>query len=197
MDVIVIGPGLGREDEIIKLIYDIIQKCKDLKKPLVIDADGLYAISKNVTVVKNYPSPGVILTPNKNEATKLKEAISSNNDWYNYWGEYVSVLIKGKQDQYNSNLKFKWSLSEGGSGRRAAGQGDILSGSLGTFYNWALKSNLCENEISIHVGKSVAAYSAAKLTRTCNSKAFALYDRSLTASDMLNQIHHAFKNLLL
>ncbi|CAH2042153.1 unnamed protein product, partial [Iphiclides podalirius] len=194
MDVIVIGPGLGREDDIMKLTYEIIETCKSLKKPLVIDADGLYAVWKNMSILKDYPSPGVILTPNHKEAMRLIEAVPTRYSlWYEYWGNNVSVLTKGAQDRFfSSSAPFKWSSSEGGSGRRAGGQGDILSGSLATFYNWALKGNICENAQSVPFAQSVASYAAAKLTRACNLRAYEIYGRGMIASDMLKEIHKAF-----
>ncbi|XP_045769484.1 ATP-dependent (S)-NAD(P)H-hydrate dehydratase-like isoform X2 [Maniola jurtina] len=197
LHVVVIGPGLGRSPEALNLVYEIIKVCKELRKPLVIDADGLYAIHKNVLILKDYPKPGAILTPNGVEVNRLKESVpESDEPWYKYWGSYVTILQKGEKDMYFSNNgAFDWSLKEGGSGRRAGGQGDILAGALGTFFNWGLKANLCEGTESSQVAQSVAAYAAAKLTRACNSKAFEIYGRSMLASNMLNEIHSAFDDL--
>ncbi|XP_059059059.1 ATP-dependent (S)-NAD(P)H-hydrate dehydratase-like [Achroia grisella] len=197
MDVIIIGPGLGREDETLKLINEILIQCKNIRKPLIIDADGLYAISKNLSVLQHYPSPGVILTPNHREARYLKEATSASN-WYNYWGDDVTVLVKGSEDQYNSNLlSWSWTSTFRGSGRRVGGQGDILSGALGTLYNWALKSNVCEIRNTPQLAQSVSTFAAARFTRECNFKAYAEYGRSLTASDMLKYIHASFESLFI
>ncbi|XP_049876658.1 ATP-dependent (S)-NAD(P)H-hydrate dehydratase-like [Pectinophora gossypiella] len=197
MDVVVIGPGLGRENETLSLIYDIISTCKDLLKPLVIDADGLYAISRNVSIIKDYPSPGVILTPNHYEAERLKISVSDDtSNWYRYWGDYVSILVKDSEDQFHSNIpNLEWHVSGGGTGRRAGGQGDILSGILATLYNWSLKANLCV-KYPVQVAQSLACYVASNLTRTCNFKAYLIYGRSMTASDMINKIHVAFEYIL-
>lgn len=197
MDIIVIGPGLGREDETMNLVYDIIKTCKALQKPLVIDADGVYAISKNPSIIKDYPSPGLILTPNQREANKLMTSVPNNSssNWYNFWGDFVSVLVKGEHDDFYSAISsYDWSSAEGGSGRRAAGQGDILAGSLGTIYNWALKQSICK-ENQVHLSQSIAAFAAAKLTRLCNSKGFVIHGRSMIASDMIGQIHSAFEDV--
>lgn len=196
-DVVVLGPGLGRAPESLNLAYDIINKCKEMQKPLVIDADGLYAIYKNASILNNYPSPGVILTPNNMEVKRLKQAIpESYEPWYEYWGKFVTVLEKGEKDHYHSNQgQFDWILKESGSGRRAGGQGDILSGALGTFLNWALISNLCQEDHSVALAQSVASYAAAKFTRTCNHKAYTKHGRSMIASDMLNEIHSSFDEL--
>lgn len=198
MDVIVIGPGLGREEETLQLIYNIIEDCKILGKTLVIDADGLYALSENVSILKNYSSPGVILTPNLKEAKHLMEATTNDSNWHRYWGDYVSVLIKGHEDKYYSTINnVSWSSSEGGSDRRAGGQGDILSGALGTFYKWALIAELDDKENPLHLAKSVAAFAAAQFTRGCNAEAFKKHGRSMLSSDMINEIHVAFDNLFM
>lgn len=200
-DVVVVGPGLGREDEAMSLTYDIINTCKTLQKPLVIDADGLYAVSKNPTILKNYPSPGVIMTPNQREAKKLMQIImthptNTSSSWYGYWGKNVSVLVKGQKDEFYAGVELcNWSSSEGGSGRRAGGQGDILSGALGTLFNWALKSKPCNSKHFPQLPQSAAVYAAAKLTRSCNSRAFAKYGRSMTASNMIENIHFAFQEV--
>lgn len=197
MDVVVIGPGLGREPETLRLIFDIIEDCKNLGKPLVIDADGLYAISKNTSLIKDYPCPGVIMTPNLREANRLMAAVSRNDsNWYSYWGDCVGVLVKGENDNFYTNMTtYSWMATGGGSGRRVGGQGDILSGSLGTFYHWALKAELCKNESHTQLAQSVAAYAAAKLTRLSNYNANILYGQSMLASDMINQIHTAFESI--
>lgn len=193
MDTIVIGPGLGREEDTMTLIYEIIDSCKILKKPLVIDADGLFAVSQNTSILNDYPKPGVILTPNYREAMHLIKAVPGNETkWYSYWGEYVSVLTKGGTDIFNSSISsFDWFSSEGGSGRRAGGQGDILSGALGTFYYWALKTKVLDIDDDSQYAQSIAAYAAAKFTRICNSRAYELYGRSMLASDMIREIHKA------
>ncbi|CAH2230082.1 ATP-dependent (S)-NAD(P)H-hydrate dehydratase-like [Pararge aegeria] len=197
--VVVIGPGLGRSTEGLNLAYETIRICKQFRKPLVIDADGLYAIYQNPVILKDYPSPGAILTPNNAEVRRLKQAVTESDiPWYKYWGDFVTVLQKGETDMYFSNNgDYDWSLHEGGSGRRTGGQGDILSGALGTLFNWGLKANLCENTKSAQLAQSVAAYAAAKFTRVCNSNAYKNHGRSMLASDMLNEIHKAFDELFL
>lgn len=198
-DLIVIGPGLGRSEEALHFAYNVISLCKEFKIPLVIDADGLYAVYKNISILKDYPNPGIILTPNKAEAKRLQDAIGVNyGPWYRYWGDYVTVLEKGGIDQFHSSQsKYSWCLQEGGSGRRAGGQGDILSGAMGTFFNWAIKSNICGDLKSFELAPSVASYAAAKFTRLCNFKAYKLNGRNMIASDMLKEIHSAFDDLFL
>ncbi len=51
------------------LIMQVLKELRANEKPLVIDADGLYIVTKNLDLVKGYPH--AILTPNKNEYQRL------------------------------------------------------------------------------------------------------------------------------
>lgn len=188
MDVVIIGPGLGRENETITLTSEIIEYCKLSSIPLIVDADGLYVISKKPFIINNYPSPGAILTPNFSELKRLRNS-STENDW----GPYVSILEKGKNDRFiSSDYNYNWSFNLGGSGRRVGGQGDILSGILATYFNWVLKCKICEDNKSNLRAASVASFVAAKVTRMCNENTYRTLGRSMVASDMLQNIHIAF-----
>lgn len=46
--------------------------------PLVIDADGLYIVTKNLDLVKGYPH--AILTPNKNEYQRLADTLGIDTE---------------------------------------------------------------------------------------------------------------------
>lgn len=105
-----------------------------MKKSLVIDSDGIYAISINKTEFQKYPS--AILMPNHLERVYLMNASIG----YKYFGKAVSVLQKGKEDTLYINESQIRRMSEGGSPCRVPGQGDILSGALATLYNGAIKS---------------------------------------------------------
>ncbi|EDO27144.1 predicted protein, partial [Nematostella vectensis] len=75
-----------------------------------------------------------------------------------------------------------------GSNRRCGGQGDLLSGSMAVFLHWA-NMWLTQNPTL------VAAYAASGLTRWCNRLAYSRLKRSMTTSDMIQQIHQAFEEL--
>lgn len=200
LNLVIIGPGLGRENDTIQLTTEIIKSCKEIHIPLVIDADGLYAVSKNPTVLINYLRPGAILTPNFKELERFKNdiGVANTEQLIDYWGPYVNILEKGQMDIFTSAFtKYNWQSDIEGSGRRVGGQGDILAGILGTFFNWALRSNLCENDTSDNLAASVAAYVASTMTRMCNKKSFDLLGRNMLTSDMLQHIHFAFDKLLL
>ena len=51
----------------------VMKGLRKKEKPLVIDADGLYIVTKNLDLVKGYPH--AILTPNKNEYQRLADQL--------------------------------------------------------------------------------------------------------------------------
>ena len=45
-----IGPGLGRECETVTLVHEIVKQCH---LPMVIDADGLWAVGSNLRLLED------------------------------------------------------------------------------------------------------------------------------------------------
>lgn len=195
---IVIGPGLGRDTETLSVVINLIKIIKDKKIPLVVDADGLFLITENITLLEDITSP-VILTPNEIEFQRLssktngiEKLIHLNNN--------IMVLKKGLADEFFCmDPKIQWKSELGGSGRRCGGQGDLLSGSIATFLNWNLQ-HISEAGMNIPANKSAVAmslscYAASRLIRLCNEKAFKTRGRSMLATDMIEYIHDAFEEL--
>ncbi len=50
-------------------MLQVIKELREKETPLVIDADGLYIVTKHLDLVKGYPH--AVLTPNKNEYQRL------------------------------------------------------------------------------------------------------------------------------
>ena len=88
----VIGPGLGRDKHVLNIVSLIISKAIEANLPLVIDADGLFLVSQNLSLVKNYPS--CILTPNKVEFERL---VSSAIDELSQQQQQTSVILNNLQ----------------------------------------------------------------------------------------------------
>ncbi|KAL5276876.1 CARKD family protein [Megaselia abdita] len=174
---LVVGPGLGREENTLRTVTELIVKCKELNMPLIIDADGLFLIAKNPKIIKNHSN--VILTPNVMEYRNL---FSENPNIYE--NTDIIVLEKGANDKVHINGQVV-EFPEGGSNRRCGGQGDILSGCLATFYSWAL-------EAKVSNPGPISCAAASLLTKTCNKLAFEKHGRSMLASDMIPEIHNVF-----
>lgn len=198
--VVLVGPGLGRDELILATVGKIIAKCKEKRKPLVVDADGLFYLSQHPEAIKDYPSPGIILTPNKREFANLlhleadasaETAETKLREFFKQTG-HATILCKGADDEINDGVK-KVKVSGGGSGRRCGGQGDLLAGALTTFYGWALQHDL-EADVPHDDRALIASYAACKLVRECNGRAFKKKGRSMLASDMIEEIHSVFED---
>lgn len=193
---IVIGPGLGRDAQTFKVVTELIKTIQAKKIPLVIDADGLFLITENHELIKDFSSP-VILTPNKIEFERLYKKVGVLG--VTQLGPQVTILRKGAMDEIFSPCNDAlWKLSVGGSGRRCGGQGDLLSGSIAAFLHWTLSNgdktevNKADKEL---IAASMACYAASLLIRLCNERAFEVKGRSMLATDMIEYIHECFEEL--
>lgn len=185
LHVLVIGPGLGRDPTVFATIRRVIALCRELKKPLVVDADALFLISQDLSLIANYP--GAILTPNVVEFSRIFGDGEDHTEKFDQIGGSVSVLKKGFNDTIYTGVNKVADLVtvQGGRGRRCGGQGDILSGCTAVFYAWALQSEDTEPA-------KVACVGASHFVKTLNETTFAEKGRSMTASDMIDHIHAVF-----
>ncbi|XP_055071154.1 ATP-dependent (S)-NAD(P)H-hydrate dehydratase isoform X2 [Misgurnus anguillicaudatus] len=197
---LVVGPGLGREDKLLKNAKEIIERSKLRSIPVIIDADGLWLVAKEPSVIQGYQRG--ILTPNIMEFSRLYEAMhhepldSSDHkrsaQQLSIAMGHLTLVLKGEEDIITDG-KTMLTCSQEGSGRRCGGQGDLLSGSLGVFAHWAFSSS---PDATKGMNPSlVAAFGATALTRQCNRQAFHKHGRSTTTSDMIQEISSAFKKL--
>uniref|UniRef100_A0A8C1UWK7 ATP-dependent (S)-NAD(P)H-hydrate dehydratase n=1 Tax=Cyprinus carpio TaxID=7962 RepID=A0A8C1UWK7_CYPCA len=197
---LVVGPGLGREEMLLKNAKEIIERAKLRGIPIIIDADGLWLVAKEPSVIQGYQRG--ILTPNFMEFTRLYEAMhhepldstdhKRSAQQLSIAMGHLTLVLKGEEDIITDG-KNMLTCSQEGSGRRCGGQGDLLSGSLGVFAHWAFSSS---PDATKGMNPSlVAAFGATSLTRQCNRQAFHKHSRSTTTSDMIQEISSAFKKL--
>ncbi|XP_025892430.1 ATP-dependent (S)-NAD(P)H-hydrate dehydratase [Nothoprocta perdicaria] len=197
---VVIGPGLGRDETLLENAKGIIEKSKMKGIPIIIDADGLWLISQQPSLIQGYQR--AILTPNYMEFSRLYEAMLRDPvDSSDHHGcvlrlsqamGNLTVVQKGERDLISDGEKVVVCGHEG-SGRRCGGQGDLLAGSLGVLAHWAFLAGAERTN-----GQNpflVAAFGACSLTRQCNSQAFQKLGRSMTASDMVAEVGAAFGKL--
>lgn len=150
LHVLVIGPGLGRDPIMQATVEGIISDARSKNLSLVLDADALLIVQRKPELVRGYKD--VILTPNHVEFRRLCEALgipttSSSSDGKDKQSEGnlcaalanhlggVTVLQKGKQD-WISNGTTTISCSVRGGLKRSGGQGDTLTGCIGTLLAW-------------------------------------------------------------
>ena len=202
---LVIGPGLGRDPKLFGNVKGVIQQASELNIPLVIDADGVHIIGTELDIIKG--NAKAILTPNFIECSRLYEKVFGeklNQDKLmesvpalSEALEGVTIVCKGHKDVI-TNGKVTVACSNEGSVRRCGGQGDLLSGSMGTFSYWSHRAFDAESgdggSILKSLGPTIAsAYGACFLTRECNRVAFAQHRRSMTTTDMIASIGPVFQ----
>ncbi|XP_064535112.1 ATP-dependent (S)-NAD(P)H-hydrate dehydratase [Drosophila montana] len=185
LHVLVIGPGLGRDSRILKTATDVMKLCLEIGKPIVIDADGLFILNDNIELVCGQRD--VILTPNAIEFQRLfgKDPATAR-ERMSLLGDGVVILEKGANDKIHiPHTNEVYTMPTGGSGRRCGGQGDLLSGSLATFFYWSLQSN---QPNPAYLAVCASSYFVKKI----NFAAFQKLGRSLVASDMIKEISSVF-----
>ncbi|HEY5561887.1 MAG TPA: NAD(P)H-hydrate dehydratase [Clostridiaceae bacterium] len=134
-DVIAFGPGIGNNDKSLELFQKVLETSD---KPLVIDADGLNLLSKNIDLIKNYKGR-IIITPHPLEMERLtgfhrnyinENRIAVSKKFAKDNG--VIVLLKG----YNTVITdgdYLWVNTTGSSAMASSGMGDALTGIIASF----------------------------------------------------------------
>lgn len=81
---------MGQNEDTKQIVYEII---KNYRGPLIIDADGINAVSQNIDVLRAAKS-SVILTPHPGEMSRLVGlSVSSINETVSKWHLTLHVKI--------------------------------------------------------------------------------------------------------
>lgn len=127
-DACLIGPGLGISDGAEKVVSAVIESST---VPLVIDADGITAVSRNIDILEKAKCP-VILTPHDGEFARLggdlsaKDRLTAARD---FSMEHKSVLVlKGYHTIVATPDGRAFVNTTGNPGMAKGGSGDVLSG---------------------------------------------------------------------
>ncbi len=143
-DVLMIGPGLGQNDETAKFLERILKTYPEKKK--VIDADGLNLIS-NYIHQKKLSFKNSILTPHLGEFSRLiqKPIDEIKQKVFEFGTEFakkfnVVLVLKGAPTIVFSPNGESFINSTGNSGMATVGMGDVLTGMISSFYAQGLSS---------------------------------------------------------
>jgi NAD(P)H-hydrate epimerase len=133
---IAIGPGLGRTDAVRALVGYLLDR---LDKPIVLDADGLWALAGHLDWVFSRDAP-TVLTPHAGELARLlgrnSSAISARRLHAVQAGADevgAVVLLKGADTLVASPGRGVLVCDLGNSGLATAGTGDVLTGIVAAF----------------------------------------------------------------
>ena len=127
MDAVLMGPGLGRSEEVTALVRWMLDFCH---KPLVLDADGINALERHIDILRGTACP-VILTPHDGEFLRLggdpmaEDRVQQAREFADRTGSIL--LLKGHRtivsDGHNTYIS-----AVGNPGMATGGSGDVLSG---------------------------------------------------------------------
>jgi len=129
---IAIGPGLGQAEQTRKLIHQIVRTSKI---PLVIDADGLNALSSDILKERKAKT---VLTPHPGEMARLSGMTTSEIQQdritcaRSFASEFnVHLVLKGAGTVVAHPDGRIFINSTGNSGMASGGMGDVLTGVIG------------------------------------------------------------------
>lgn len=185
-DCIVLGPGIGTNEETKAVVSHIIT---NYEKTMVLDADGLNCISLDVSIFNKRKAPTVI-TPHpkeferllKNSGIEYTDRVKTSTEFSNKYN--VITLLKG----YNTvvtNINSQYHINPTGNpGMATAGSGDVLSGIIASL-----------------IGQGIDAFNAACCGAYIHGLAgdLAAKDKGeygLIATDIIENIPYAISKIL-
>lgn len=186
-DVCLFGPGLGRDEDIQKILRDLL---KATKIPFIIDADGLYALSCDMSVLDNC-GVEITLTPHEMEMARLAgcdvEYVSKNRlELSQVFAveNSVNLVLKGHRTVVTSFDGTQYINIRGNSGMATGGSGDVLAGMVAAFSASSQMSLTNAAILGVYLHSLSGDIAADRLT--CEA---------LTPTDMTENISEAFKFL--
>jgi NAD(P)H-hydrate epimerase len=183
-DVLIVGPGLGKNSSTYALARKIILQADQDK---LIDADALNALAGHLQALKKHKGQ-VILTPHEMEISRLFDIsigdVKNNRKLVakKFAKHYNSIIIlKGHNSIVTDGGRKFYVNRTGNPGMATAGSGDVLSGIAGAF-----------------LAQGLDAFAAAKYATYIHGLAgdLAAKDKTqmgLIASDIVNRIPDAIK----
>lgn len=129
---VLIGCGMGFNKDTTRIVHSAI---KEIKKPMIIDADGINALSTNIDILKEIQAP-VILTPHPGEMSRIcgksiaeiiANPIATAYDFSHTYG--VTVVLKGANTVVcGTGENEVYVNTSGNAGLAKGGSGDLLAG---------------------------------------------------------------------
>ncbi|MDU5149431.1 NAD(P)H-hydrate dehydratase [uncultured Anaerococcus sp.] len=182
-DVLAIGPGMGRDNSLNLFISGILNR---FSGKIIIDADGLNAISLNKEILHN--NKNIVLTPHLKEFERLIGLpISTINEDRCYYAKkfakkYKVILVLKSEKTIVTDGDRVYINEIGNPGMATAGSGDVLTGVISSFLKRLDSYDASCLGVYIHsLAGDIASYK--------------LSEDSLIASDIVNNLYEATKLL--
>ena len=137
VDMVVIGPGLSLNEETQRLVLELVDK---IEKPVLIDGDGITAISKDLDIIKRRKAD-TILTPHLGEMQRItgisipeidKNKVDILQETCSKLG--AIIVLKGAHSLIGLPDRRVYINMTGNPGMATAGSGDVLTGSIAAMF---------------------------------------------------------------
>lgn len=181
-DVILIGPGIGRSRDASRIVRNVL---KAARVPVIVDADALFAIAQDMTILRDCGCP-LIFTPHEMEMARLINSdieyvkthrLEVSRDFCEKYG--ITLILKGSRTIVTTPELKQYINITGNPGMATGGSGDVLAGLTA-----ALTARV-ENE-------SEAAVMAVRLHGLAGDHAAEKYGMDgMTASDIMESLRFA------
>ena len=147
-DVCVLGPGLGRSEELTRLVFAVVAESGI---PLVLDADAINALSLDVSALDRAHAP-IFLTPHDGEFRRLCDDGGDRADETSAFAQQhgVTVVRKGHETVVAHPDGKRTVLRAGNPGMAKGGSGDVLAGVLGAFLCQLPRETAAEAAVFAH-----------------------------------------------
>jgi hydroxyethylthiazole kinase-like uncharacterized protein yjeF len=142
-DVILFGPGIGRGSAVNKMLRAILEQAK---VPVIIDADGLNALSSDLSVLDRCTAD-IILTPHSVEFSRLSshslteiesDRIGVSRQFCEEYG--LTLILKGNHTVVTDASGLQYINMTGNPGMATGGSGDVLAGMLASLVGRGIKA---------------------------------------------------------
>jgi len=178
-DVLLLGPGLGQSPDITELVLSTLRLTSC---PIVLDADGINAISKNLEILEQTAAP-VILTPHVGEYLRLGGDLTSG-DRLRSAREFAhrhncTLVLKGHRTITALPDGTAYINTTGGPSMAKGGSGDVLAGMIAA---------LIAQRFTLKDAVTTAVYLHGLAGDMC---ALELGEYSVTATDIINMLPKA------
>ncbi len=133
VSVCAVGPGMARYPEALAIMDFIMERAG---VPIIIDADGLNALRRDISILKDRQVP-IVLTPHPGEMARLTKRsiaeVQGNRldialDFAQEWG--VTVVLKGNNTVIATAGGQAYININGNPGMATGGSGDVLTGMI-------------------------------------------------------------------
>ncbi len=182
-DVCLIGPGLGRSEDVSALVRELTQS---IPQPLVLDADGINALEGNIHVMSRRAGP-LVLTPHDIEFQRLGGTVGPEGRLEaakRFAALHHCVLVLKGPSTIIASFDGRARINTTGTpGMAKGGSGDVLAGMIASL-----------------IGQRLEPFDAASCAVFLHGRAGELCAREkgeygMTPSDMLEAIPEAIRSL--